>query len=122
MVIGVPITSVIVVVIGAAVVSAVVNGRIGVRRTIIRTVIDGGVHTPVVGAAVVGRRVPVIGAAVVSGTDPTVSGSCYRWWIASVHSVAGGECQGSDAEQGGGEDVQGSFHGGERVRLNVISG
>ena len=94
-----------IVVVSTAVISAVVDSGIGVRG-----IVDGAANTPVIGTAVVVDARRVVDAAVVARPDPSVAWHHCRWRDigsgAIIHSVAGGECKGERAEQDDGEEME----------------
>ena len=93
-----------IIVVGSAIVSAVVDAARGIGGAI-----HGAADTPAVGAAVVVDAGGVVDAAVVTGPDPTVAWHHGRrgdvGGLAIIHSVAGGE--GKRAEQGNAEEMEG---------------
>jgi hypothetical protein len=93
-----------IVVVGSAIVSAVVDAARGIGGAI-----HGAANTPIVGAAVVVDAGGVVDAAVVAGPNPTVARNHSRRRDvrrgAIIHSVTGGE--GKRAEEQNSEEMEG---------------
>ena len=92
-----------IIVVGSAIVSAVVDAACGIGGAI-----HGAADTPAVGAAVVVDAGGVVDTAVVTGPDPTVAWHHGRrrdvGWLTIIHSVAGGE--GKRAKEQKGEEME----------------